>query len=225
MRLSDCFSDVIAYVSYVLTSRDVEQVDYDQFRQKVQALMAESEQDAAKGAFAPDHYDVARFAICAWIDETILSSSWSARLKWQKEQLQRQYYHTTDAGIEFYERLNGLGLHQSEVREIYYMCLAMGFRGRYCNDQDNLLINQMKDANLKILLGSSVGLPNLERMEFFPEAYPANSESLNDRNKKGFLTGGSLFFVIAPVALLVILFVVYHFILGNIVDLYLAQTK
>jgi len=223
MRLSDCFSEVVAYINYVLHGEDQALVTFDQLKQKVTVLLTESEGCSSQCAGTREDYDLARFAICAWIDETILSSGWDGRRQWQREQLQRQYYNTTDAGIEFYNKLNSLGLHQGDVRELYYMCLAMGFKGRYCHAEDAILLEQLKDSNLKLLMGSSVGLPNLDRMEFFPEAYPASSDILYEKEKRGLFSPLNLTFLLGPIILLGALFLIYHFILGNIVDLYLNQ--
>ena len=222
MRLSDCFSEVIAYINYALHGEDQSQITFEQLREKTNALLIESESCATQCDGAREDYDLARFAICAWIDETVLSSNWDGRRQWQGEQLQRRYYNTTEAGIEFYNRLNMIGLHQGDVREIYYMCLAMGFKGRYCNTDDAILLEQLKDSNLKLLMGSSVGLPNLDKMDFFPEAYPAGTDVLYQQEKKGLFSLFNLSFLLAPLLLLGVLFVIYHFILGNIVELYLV---
>jgi len=223
MRLSDCFSGVIAYINYVLHGDDRALITFDQLQQKINALLDESESCSNQCDVTREDYDLARFAICAWIDETILSSEWEGCRQWQREQLQRKYYNTTDAGIEFYTKLNALGLHQGDVREIYYMCLTMGFKGRYCHAEDDILLEQLKDSNLKLLMGSSVGLPDLEKMDFFPEAYSASSDVVYEKEKGGFFSALNLTFIFGPILLLGILFLIYHFILGNIVDLYLNQ--
>jgi hypothetical protein len=127
------------------------------------------------GRFSSADYDLARFAVFAWIDETILSSNWEGKSRWLGEQLQRRFYNTADAGKLFFERLNTIGPHQLDVREIYYLCLAMGFTGQYCNDGDEYLLEQLKLSNLKLLTGSSMGLPDLKRATLFPDAYAPDS--------------------------------------------------
>jgi type VI secretion system protein ImpK len=159
MHLSDCFMPLIAYTSYFLKAADRRQPSYEQVKADVQRLLGQSEGWVKKGLFSQEDYDSARFGVCAWVDEAILSSAWSQKGQWQKEQLQRIYYQTTDAGEEFFEKLNGLELHQREVREVYYLCLALGFAGRFCKPGDETLLDQLKSSNLKILMGRSVGLP------------------------------------------------------------------
>ena len=177
MHLSDYFIELVAYVTYCLRPEGSQQFSGDQLKNKIQSLLSASEDGARKGLVSSDDYDQARFAVCAWIDEALLNSSWSCKDIWMHEQLQRIYYHTTDAGELFFERLNSLGPHQLEVREVYYLCLALGFTGRYFNDDYNL--EQIKIANLKLLMGSSLGLPSLERVELFPEGYPAGDVEID----------------------------------------------
>ena len=216
MRLTDCFIDVIAYVAYFLKTVASKQPPFDQVKADIQRLMGETEESRRQGAFSQEDYDLARFAICAWVDEVILGSSWNERNKWQGEQLQRLYYQTSDAGEMFFDRLNAIGPHQRDVREIYYLCLAMGFAGRYCNEGDEYLLGQLKTSNLKLLTGSSVGIPSLERTELFPEAYPVDLEEVSIAKGKFRFSGFTLLCLGGPVGLFVVLFFIYQFILGSV---------
>ena len=159
---------------------------------------------------------MARFAVFAWIDEIIMNSSWDGRGHWQREQLQRLYYQTADAGEIFFERLNTIGPHQRDVREVYYLCLALGFLGQYCNDGDEYLLEQLKTSNLKLLMGSSIGMPSLDKRELFPDAYPAASVEASAFKTRRRFSAFTLMCLGAPVALYSILFLIYHFVLNNI---------
>jgi type VI secretion system protein ImpK len=217
MRLTDCFMDVVAYVSYCLKSENIP--SFDQVRADILRLVGESEQRFEKGSFTRDDYDLARFAVCAWVDESLIGSSWSDKGQWLKEPLQRIYYQTSDAGELFFQRLNTLGPHQQHVREVYYLCLALGFSGQYCNEGDEFLIDQLKISNLKLLTGSSVGLPSLSREDLFPDAYPGpiDVELPQTKAEKKFslLTLAS---VGVPFILFLVLFVIYRFVLSSIGD-------
>jgi type VI secretion system protein ImpK len=172
MHLTDCFMELVAYVLYFQKTVGRKQPAYEQVKADILRLLTQSEGCLKRGLIAKEAYDQARFMICAWVDEALLNSSWSQKHQWQKEQLQRLYYHTTEAGEEVFERLNALGLQQREVREVFYLCLALGFMGRYCHPGDEYLLEQLKASNLKLLLSSSVGFPSIEKTELFPEAYP-----------------------------------------------------
>jgi type VI secretion system protein ImpK len=216
MRLTDCFMELVAYVAYFLRTVATKQPPFDQVKVDIQRLMSESEDRFRQGSFSQEDYDLARFAICAWVDEAILSSLWNEKSRWQGEQLQRLYYQTTDAGEIFFERLNAIGPHQRDVREVYYLCLAMGFMGRYCHEGDDYLLGQVKTSNLKLLTGSSVGLPSLDRTDLFPEGYPVDSGDVVPQGRKVRFSGFTLLCLGAPIGLFIVLFIIYHFILSNV---------
>jgi len=216
MRLRDCFAELIAYVAYFIHSKNRDSFSFEQVQADVQRLLAETESAMRGGGIDVEEYDEARFAVCAWVDEALLSSTWSGRTEWQKNSLQRKYFHTSDAGQEFFERLNRLGMQQRDAREIYYLCLAMGFKGRYHQDGDEPLLEQLKTSNLKFLLGSSVGLPALDRTELFPEAYPVEGTEKAVVQGRRFLSPAALTALLAPLVLFGGLFLIYRFILHNI---------
>ncbi len=218
MHLSDCFMPLIAYTSYFLRTASQRPPSYEQVKADIQRLLGQSENGVKKGLFSQEDYDSARFAVCAWVDEAILSSAWNQKGQWQKEQLQRIYYQTTDAGEEFFEKLNGLELHQREVREVYYLCLALGFAGRFCKPGDETLLDQLKTSNLKILMGRSVGLPSLGTTDLFPEAIPLESGA-KALPKRGWQFPVLTVIALAgPVIFFGLLYFVYRFTLSGMAD-------
>jgi type VI secretion system protein ImpK len=216
MRLSDCFIEIIAYTAYVVRENRSEDLPYEQVRSNMQRLIAQSENLQQSNNINREDYNLASFAVFAWVDETVLSSTWDGRQQWQREQLQRVYFQTADAGELFFERLNSVGPHQRDVREVYYLCLSLGFTGQYCNDGDDFLLDQLRTSNLKLLTGSSAGLPALDKEELFPDAYPVvTAESPNMPQARRWSTF-TLMSAIAPLALYGVLFIIYWFILRNI---------
>ena len=223
MYLSDYFIDVVAYVTYFLRSPEAQRTSScEDVSAGIQRLLFDSEEGVKRGLVSSDDYDSARFAVCAWVDEALVNSSWPDKSAWMSLQLQQTYYNTTDAGEKFFDRLQTLGPHQLEVREVFYLCLALGFTGRYFNDDNNL--EQIKTANLKLLLGSSLGLPSLERLDLFPEAYPSADVEIDfpsgGRTRNVWLTA---LLAAVPAVLFAVLFIVYFFILDNVGDNYLRM--
>jgi len=218
MRLTDCFIDIIAYVAYFTRKVDVSQPPFEKIQADTLRLLSASQALMNQGNFTPDDYDLARFAVVAWVDETIMNSTWSHRDRWKRELLQRKYYQTTDAGEIFFERLNQLGPHQRDVREIYYLCLAMGFSGQYCHGGDEFLLDQLRASNLKMLTGSSIGVPTLDRGDLFPEAYSAEVQEISALKTGRRFSLSILVSMGFPVVLFISLFVIYSFILNHLVD-------
>ncbi len=218
MRLSDSLMEIIAYTAFVVRSDGGAQPGYDEVRGKMLQLITQSENLAVEQHFVQDDYLSARFAAFAWVDEAILSSGWEGRLQWQREPLQLKYYQTADAGELFYERLNAIGPHQRDVREVYYLCLSLGFTGQYINAGDDFMLDQLRISNLKLLTGSSTGIPSLEGRELFPEAYPADIADAPRQPQHRSFSRFTILCAAAPLALYGLLYLVYVFILGSIGD-------
>lgn len=216
MHLTDCFMDLIAYVVYFQKNVAARQPPFEQVKADVMRLVSESDTSAKKSSVAPDEYDQGRFAVCAWVDEMLLSSQWQHKVLWQREQLQRIYYNTTEAGEEIFERLNRLGLHQRDVREVYYLCLALGFKGRFIHAGDEFLLEQVKASNLKLLMGSSIGLPSLDKVELFPGSYPLKSpETISQKHRFRFSLM-SVAVIVGPILIFTLLYLIYWLFLNSI---------
>ena len=214
MRLIDSFMPMISYVVLLRKHAVATQPPFQQVKADLQRLLGQSEACIMKGECAPADFDQARFIVCAWVDEVLLGSDWQERSQWQREQLQRVYYNTTDAGVEAFERLNQLGFDQREVREIYYVCLSLGFKGRFINQGDEFLLDQLRSSNLKILTGGFSRATSLNQGELFPEAFPAQVGPIPQAKAR--FPVPVLVAALAPVALFAILFLVYYFSLASV---------
>ena len=221
MRLLDCFIDIFAYITRLEKTVQAEQPPFDQVKGALDRLLAKSEALASEGNLEREAFDQARFAVCAWVDERLAGSAWQHKQLWLRDQLQRTLFNTTEAGEEFFARLAGLGLQQREVREVYYICLVLGFCGRFCQPGDEYQLEQLKGSNLKLLLGT-VEVPALDRQQLFPEAYPAGQVCGLPLRRWG--PGPSLASVaclLAPVLAFATLFVIYHYTLGSVTENFL----
>jgi type VI secretion system protein ImpK len=208
---------MIAYTAYsIKQAGGGDGPPYEQVRGNLVRMISESEATCQHYRFSQEDYNLARFAVFAWIDEAVLESNWSGRQQWQREQLQRKYYQTVDAGELFFERLNGLGAHQRDVREVYYLCLSLGFSGQYHNAGDDFLLEQLRTSNLKLLTGSSMGLPNIDKEILFPEAYPMAAVDAPVARRGYRFSLFTIIAVVGPVVCYGILYTIYRFILHNI---------
>jgi type VI secretion system protein ImpK len=94
----------------------------------------------------------------------------------------------------------------------------MGFTGRYVHEGDDFLLEQLRTSNLKVLTGSSVGLPALDKGELFAEAYPLQTDRATPQRRKQRFSPITLAAIAFPVVLYAALFLVYRFILNNIAE-------
>jgi type VI secretion system protein ImpK len=102
----------------------------------------------------------ARYAICAFLDEQVLSSPWAGRMYWVNQPLQLLYFNENTAGEGFFIRLDALRRlrTRANVVAIYYACLQLGFLGKYAIAQGNEL--QQLSEQLALELGQQ--LPTAE---------------------------------------------------------------
>jgi type VI secretion system protein ImpK len=208
--------ELLAYVAYFLKTVKTRQPAFDQVKVDIDRLVSQADACLENRGIAKEDCDHARFAIFSWIDEVILNSPWNEKDQWQRQQLQRLHFQTADAGELFFNRLNTLGPHQNDVREVYYLCLAMGFTGRYVHEGDDFLLEQLRTSNLKVLLGSSVGLPGLGEGHLFAEAYPQQVDEMKPQRRRRGFSPITLLGIVFPVVLFAALFLIYRFILNNI---------
>ena len=103
-------------------------------KKRIQELLRHIERESREAGYGEESIQRAVFALVAFIDETIIASEWDQREQWLANPLQLQLFNRYDAGEEFFATLDKLRRrpeHERELLELYFLCLALGFRGRY----------------------------------------------------------------------------------------------
>lgn len=176
MRMIDCFIDVLAYVKQLQNDIQAgQQPDYEKTRTEVEKLLADKALVYASLGYRREHYEKARFAVVAFIDELLMSSDWQEAQQWGGQLLQKSYYGTANAGQEFFEQLNSLTLidpADQDVREIYYYCLALGFCGRFFAPEDRSRLDSLRLENFELLAQGQKHPWDHPETLLTPEAYP-----------------------------------------------------
>ena len=218
MHLIDSFIPVISYVVSFRSAPDAARADYREVSGEIRSLIEQSQALSEAGGIAPEEFDQGRFMVCAWIDEALLASDWNQKQLWQREQLQRLYYSTTEAGVEAFDRLEALGARQRDVREVYSLCLSLGFKGRYIGEGDEFLLAQLKVSNLKLLMATPASIPSLEGLELFPEALAASPPAKQKPKPVSLvITPLIAMLVAAPLILFALLYLIYRYVLNGLV--------
>ena len=170
IEIVDCF---IQLMVYTLEFKDNSQEDIytaDKLMTDYEKLIEKARVDFEQKAVQIDFND-ALFPLVAWIDEVILSSEYQEKKVWQKNLLQKKIFTTSNAGYEFYERLDSLESNAFVLRLIFLYCLFLGFRGRYYRDEDKKVLNNIFEEE-KLLVGSSFS-DNFPKTAFV-DAYAQN---------------------------------------------------
>lgn len=171
-RLSDHFLPLLLETRELMATPDEQLPDFEPMRAKLVADLDAAVAAANADGYSSDACENVNFAIGAFIDEIVLVSRWRGRNDWQKHALQKQRFHTVNSGVEFYERLNELGKEPEDlaVREVFFLCLALGFKGRHFRRDDQRRIEEIKTQELAQLLPGDAGR-DLGGLTLFPSAY------------------------------------------------------
>ena len=97
--------------------------------------------------------DESKYALIALMDETVLSVPGACKDYWLLRPMQLDYFGDNIAGQEFYNKLQNLLLQpesKKDVLEVYYLCLSLGFEGKYkiSNPEERLAI--LEDLGRKL---------------------------------------------------------------------------
>ena len=212
--LREIFTDLIAYVIFFKTSCDKQPSEPQELREKIIALATAQEERVKTAGISTESFREARFAVFSWIDEMILTSPWPHRSRWQH--LMLAYYNTFNAGEEFFHRLETLQAEASDVREIYYLCLSLGFLGKYAFGDGPSEVSKLKQS-LYRQLSASKGDIRRNYPRLFPEAYQKAATIAPTPQ------GSKLFWYVAALSVPVFLFVTYFFILRYKADQLIAM--
>jgi type VI secretion system protein ImpK len=85
--------------------------------------------------------DLAKYSLISLIDEKVIAlpKKWSE--PWSSQPLQFDYFQKIIAGERFFENLDTMMKDVGEyadVIEVYYLCLCLGFKGKYSNDKSSI---------------------------------------------------------------------------------------
>jgi type VI secretion system protein ImpK len=108
----------------------------NELRPVVEDLLRQLEQSAESLGVPHRQTQDVKFALVAFVDETVLSPAHHFPLRdvWEKNALQLIHFKHNIAGQKFFERLDALMQNveaEADVLEVYYLCLLLGYKGRY----------------------------------------------------------------------------------------------
>lgn len=92
------------------------------------------EQAARAVGIASEKIIAARYLLCTLVDETAASTPWGGSGLWAKHSLLVMFHGESSGGEKFFQLLHKLAENpraNSDILEMMYVCLALGFQGRY----------------------------------------------------------------------------------------------
>jgi type VI secretion system protein ImpK len=113
--------------------------DPDALRRSVVAEIRAFESRAIQGSLDPQHAKIARYAICATLDDVVLNTPWGGTSVWAQQSMVGTFHRETVGGDRFYDLLSRLEQDPArniDLLEFLYMCLSLGFEGRLRIDKN-----------------------------------------------------------------------------------------
>lgn len=133
-------ADVLALATQLASRRDLPPPD--ELQRRISALFETMTRRCREAGIPDSDIEEAKYPIVALIDEQIFRSPWPGRQHWLARPLQLVFFNENTAGEGFFMRLERLQMQpeRRHVLEIYFLCLALGFQGKYAvRNGDGLL--------------------------------------------------------------------------------------
>ncbi len=127
--------------------------DGSRLRSKILDVLGRMERGARESAIEHEEVQNAKFALVAFLDEAITGLSFADKEQWIANPLQLELFHLNSAGEEFFRRLAELRQRpqqNTQVLEVYYLCMVLGFKGRYLYDNPEGLRRLVEDTKADI---------------------------------------------------------------------------
>lgn len=112
-------------------------VDTAALRRQLVSEVRGFEEKARNSGVVPDQIAAARYALCATLDEAILSTPWGSTGEWGAQPLLVVFHRETWGGEKFFqllERTQADPRQYAGLLEVLYSCLSLGFAGKYALD-------------------------------------------------------------------------------------------
>jgi type VI secretion system protein ImpK len=77
-------------------------------------------------------WELAKYALVAWIDDLLIEAPWDGRQWWEENALEVELFNSRDAFSKFYiQAEEAQKLTKKDALEVFYVCVVLGFRGLY----------------------------------------------------------------------------------------------
>lgn len=108
-------------------------MDPDKLRRSVIAEVRGFENRALQAGVDAQDVKIARYAICATLDDVVLNTPWGGQSVWAQQSMVGTFHRETVGGDRFYDLLARLEKEPNkniDLLEFLFICLSLGFEGR-----------------------------------------------------------------------------------------------
>lgn len=126
-------ASVILTVSNRLRST-LEHSDIPNLQRQLVDEIKQFEQTAKNKQIASEQILPARYLLCTMLDEIVLNAPWGANSLWSQHSLLSQFHNETGGGEKSFsvlQRMLEAPAPHLEVLELFYICISLGFQGKF----------------------------------------------------------------------------------------------
>jgi type VI secretion system protein ImpK len=210
-NLALAFQEILTVIERLRSNRQPIP-DAATFRQQFRAALQQADSEARRRGYTAEDIQLAIFAVVAFLDESILNLRSPIFADWPRQPLQEEFFGHHIAGEVFFQHLQRLlGANEThttaDVLEVFYLCMLLGFAGRYSIGGRGDLRSLMDQTAEKIRRIRRTPPDLSPRWRIPPDTVQVAS---GDPLVKRFLIGA-----VASLALAVVLFTTYKIVLAS----------
>ncbi|HEX3846089.1 MAG TPA: type IVB secretion system protein IcmH/DotU [Steroidobacteraceae bacterium] len=116
----------------------ISQADVDALRRQTTQEIRAFEDRARAAGVSPEDVLAARYGLCTVLDEAVMNTPWGAQSGWSSQSLLVTFHREASGGVKFFqllERVSADPRRYIALLELFYICLSLGFEGKYRVDE------------------------------------------------------------------------------------------
>jgi type VI secretion system protein ImpK len=124
-------------------------------QERLMAKIKGFEEGALQQGASPKQVKIASYFLCLFIDDTVLNTPWGSQSNWAQNSLSIQLHNNNVGGEEFFRILQQLMQRPAQnldLIELAYLCLSLGFEGKYAIQERGLLALEELRQELYLVL-------------------------------------------------------------------------
>jgi type VI secretion system protein ImpK len=113
------------------------------------------EKSALQKGASRTQVNIAKYFLCSLLDETVLNTPWGSQSGWGHNSLSSLFFKKLVGGEEFFQildRLKEQPKQNQNLLEMAYLCLSLGFEGKYRYRNNGLLAIERQREELFLLI-------------------------------------------------------------------------
>ena len=117
----------------------VQQANINTLRQQAVHEIRALEERLRRAGITPEDALVTRYVLCTFVDASIANTPWGAQGGWSSQSLLVMFHKEVSGGEKFFQivdRVRAAPSRHADLMELLYVCLALGYEGKYRRDPD-----------------------------------------------------------------------------------------